>query len=54
MSISKMRRIEIPEMYFLRAVAGYRITRHKRNDDIREEWGITDINTVIKAINRDG
>jgi hypothetical protein len=32
-------------MRFLRAVAGYRTTDHKRGKDIREEMGITDIST---------
>jgi hypothetical protein len=33
-------RLHTAEMLFLRAVAGYRMREHKRNEDIREEVGI--------------
>jgi hypothetical protein len=35
-------------MRFLRSVAGYRLTDHRRNEDIREELQIIDINSRIK------
>jgi hypothetical protein len=31
--------MQTAEMRFLRAVTGYRMTDHKRNEDIREEIG---------------
>jgi len=43
----QMRRVQTAEMRFVRAVAGYRMTDHKRNEDIRE-LGITDVNTIMK------
>jgi hypothetical protein len=42
--------VETEEMNFLRAVAGYRMTGHKRKEDIREELGMTDINTMITKL----
>jgi hypothetical protein len=33
-------------MRFIRAVGGYKMADHKRNEDVREELGITDINTT--------
>jgi hypothetical protein len=35
-------------MSFLRSVAGYRLIDHRRNDDIREELQIIDIDSGIK------
>jgi hypothetical protein len=49
----QMRRLEMAEMHFLQATAGYRITNHKCNEDITE-LGITDINAIIKIITRNG
>jgi hypothetical protein len=40
-------------MSFLRAVVGYRMTCHKRNEVIRAELGMTDINVVIKKISNE-
>jgi hypothetical protein len=37
---------------FVRAVAGYRMTGHKGNEDTGEELAITDINTGIKIIEK--
>jgi hypothetical protein len=42
------------EIRFLRAVAGYRMTDHKCNENIREELGITYINIVISTIRGNG
>jgi hypothetical protein len=39
---------EAAEMPFLRSVAGYRLIDHGRNEDVREELQITDINSIIK------
>jgi len=36
-------------MRFVRAVVGCRMTDHKRNENTREELGITGINTVTKS-----
>jgi hypothetical protein len=36
-------RIKIAETYFLRAGGGYRMTDHKRNEGIRKELRVTDI-----------
>jgi N-acetyl-gamma-glutamylphosphate reductase len=44
----EMRKMETGEMHFFRAVVGYKVTGHKHNEDIREELGIMDTNTVIK------
>jgi hypothetical protein len=41
-------RLEAAEMRFLRSVAGYRLIDHRRNEDIREELQIKDINPRIK------
>jgi hypothetical protein len=41
-------RLEAAEMRFLRSVAGYRLIDHKRNEVIREELQIIDINSRIK------
>jgi hypothetical protein len=41
-------RLEASEMRFLRSVAGYRLIDHRRNEDIREEIQIIDINSRIK------
>jgi hypothetical protein len=35
-------------MRFIRSVAGYRLIDHKRNEDIREELQIIDVNSRIK------
>jgi hypothetical protein len=40
----KKRRMEAAEMRFLRSVAGYRLIDHRRNEDIREELQLIDIN----------
>jgi hypothetical protein len=40
--------LEVAEMRFLRSVAGYRLIDHRRNEDIREELQIIDINSRIK------
>jgi hypothetical protein len=45
----QMRRRETVEMRFVRAVVGCRMTDHKRNENTREELGITGINTVTKS-----
>lgn len=42
------RNIETAEMKFLRFVAGYTLRDHKRSEDIRQELGISDLNTIIK------
>jgi len=34
--------------FFFRAVTGYRMTDHKHSEDITEELGIPDINTIMK------
>jgi len=39
--------MEAVEMRFVRAVAAFRMTGHERNEEIREELRITDINTLI-------
>jgi hypothetical protein len=41
-------RLEAAEMRFLRSVAGYRLIDHRRNEDVREELQIVDINSRIK------
>jgi hypothetical protein len=43
-----MRRMGTAEMHVLRAVAGYRMTEHKRDIDVREQRGMTYVNTVIR------
>jgi hypothetical protein len=48
---NQMRRLQTAEMHFLRAVAGYRMREHKRNEDIRGELGTTDIR-IGKTIKR--
>jgi hypothetical protein len=42
------RKLEAAEIRFLRSVAGYRLIDHRRNEDIREELQIIDINSGIK------
>jgi hypothetical protein len=42
----QMRRMETAEMSFLRPVAGYRIIDHKHNENIREEFEITDEHVI--------
>jgi hypothetical protein len=41
------RRMETAEMSFLREAARYKMTSHKRNEDIREELGVTEISEMI-------
>jgi hypothetical protein len=41
-------RLKAAEMRFLRSMTGYRLTYHRRNEDIREEIQIIDINPRIK------
>jgi hypothetical protein len=41
-------RLEVSEMRFLRSVAGYRLIGHRRNEGIREELQIIDINLRIE------
>jgi hypothetical protein len=41
-------RLEAAEMRFLRSVAGYRLIDYRRNEDIREEIQLIDINSIIK------
>jgi hypothetical protein len=41
------RRMETAEVRFIKAVAGYGMTDHRRNEDM-DKLGISDINTVIK------
>jgi hypothetical protein len=43
----KKSRLEEAEIRFLRSVAGYRLIDHRRNEDIREELQIIDINSRI-------
>jgi hypothetical protein len=43
-----MSRLEAAEMRFLRSVAGNRLIDHRRNEGIREEIQIIDINSRIK------
>jgi hypothetical protein len=43
-----MRGMEKAEMRFLREIVRYRMTYHKRNEDIKEELVIRGINTIIK------
>jgi hypothetical protein len=40
-------RLEAAEMRFLRSAAGYRLIDHRRNEDLREEIQIVDINSRI-------
>lgn len=42
-------RVEVAEMRFLRAVAGYRRSDRKRNEDIRVELGVTGMCSMIRA-----
>jgi hypothetical protein len=42
-------RLEAAEMCFLRSVACYRLIVHRRDEDIREELQIIDINSRIKG-----
>lgn len=44
----QMRGMEKAEMRFLREIVRYRMTYHKRNEDIKEELVIRGINTIIK------
>jgi hypothetical protein len=41
--------VETAEMSLLRAVTGYRMTDHKRNDNIREEEGLTGTSIMTKV-----
>jgi hypothetical protein len=41
-------RLEAAEMRFLRSMVGYLLIDHRRNEDIREELQIIDINSRIK------
>jgi hypothetical protein len=41
----KKSRLEAAEMRFLRSVAGSRLIDHRRNEDVREELQIIDINS---------
>jgi hypothetical protein len=41
-------RLEAAEMRFRRSVAGYSLIDHTRNDDVREELQIIDINSRTK------
>jgi hypothetical protein len=43
------RRTETTEMRFFTGVAGYRMTDHKANEDIREELRITDISKNVSV-----
>jgi hypothetical protein len=45
--------METSQMLLLRAVAGYRMTDHKRDEDVKEELKITDVSSVgvIKTVN---
>jgi hypothetical protein len=45
---TKKSRLEAAQMRFLRSMAGYRLIDHRRNEDIREERQIQDINSRIK------
>jgi hypothetical protein len=40
------------EIQFLITVAGYRITDHKGNGNVREELGIADIGTIIEKLSK--
>jgi endonuclease III len=40
--------METADTHFFRAVARYRITDHKLDEDIKEELGIADTNTATK------
>jgi hypothetical protein len=51
---ANMRRTETAQTHFLRAVAGYGMANVRRNEDIRQELGITDIVTATKAIKLNG
>ncbi|PSN40639.1 hypothetical protein C0J52_21094 [Blattella germanica] len=42
-------RVEVAKMRFLRAVAGYRRSDRKRNEDIRVELGVTGMCSMIRA-----
>jgi hypothetical protein len=46
---SQKSRLETAEMHFLRSVAGYQLIDHRRDEDIREELQIIDINSRIKG-----
>jgi hypothetical protein len=48
----QMRRMQTAEMRFHRAVIGYRMEDHNLNEDIREQMGVTYIDTTIKSIRR--
>jgi hypothetical protein len=41
-------RLEAAEMRFLRLLGGYRLIDQRRNEDVREELQIIDINSRIK------
>jgi hypothetical protein len=40
--------METAKMRFVREIVGYRMTDDKRDEDIREELGITGISMVIR------
>jgi hypothetical protein len=37
-------------MCFIKVVAGHRMAHHKRNEDIGEEIGVTDVSIIIKIL----
>jgi hypothetical protein len=41
--------METAEMRFVTTVTGCRMTDYERVEDIREEFGIADINAIIKC-----
>jgi hypothetical protein len=43
-----MRDIKTTVLCVVRASGGYTMTDHRRNEDVREEMGITDNSTAIK------
>lgn len=46
----QMKLLEAPELCFLTAFAGYRITDHKCNENMRDRVGETVVYTTIKAV----
>jgi hypothetical protein len=48
LTVRQKRTLEAAEICFVRSVAGYRLIDHRRNEDIREELQIIDINSRIK------
>jgi hypothetical protein len=49
----QIRRTGMAETQFFRAIAGNRMTHRKHNKDSREELGITNITTKIKAYQKE-